>query len=236
MNGDIRVSPRLLLPAQEIPPELTITYIRAKQFIVGALPQPHGFSSFKSDFTEKGTERWSQLLDAEDVLVQQMLFRFSELERLELARTKPPSTKEFLHHLGKKAVALLKRKGSKAVFGKSTEFLTAKKHVAVAVDTRFSGTEVVVQKKGKNGMVVEAVEPVDANIHVVIHRVGDAANKYPVKKTYLEKNYTQTSLGTWSPSSPPTVFWQVQQTDLIVLGTVSINQHKYICIYIYVYI
>ena len=69
---------------------LTITYIRAKQFIVGALPQPHGFSSFKADFTAKGTARWSQLLDAEDVLVQQMLFRFSELESLELVRQATP--------------------------------------------------------------------------------------------------------------------------------------------------
>ena len=137
------------------------------------------------------------------------------------ARTNPLPTTDFLHHLAKKATRLLKRKGSQAVFGKSTEFLTAKKHVAVAVDTKFSGTQLVVKKQGKNGMVVEAIEPVDAAVHVVIHRVGDAANRYPVKKSYLEKNYVRTSLGTYSPSAPATVFWQVQQNDLIVLGTAS---------------
>ena len=53
--------PRLLLPAQEVPPELTIAYIRAKQFILGALAAPEGFSSFKSDFTARGygaLSRW----------------------------------------------------------------------------------------------------------------------------------------------------------------------------------
>jgi len=215
--------PRLLLPAQEVPPELTIAYIRAKQFILGALAAPEGFSSFKSDFTARGTARWSVLLDAEEPLVQQMLFRFTELEQLELARPTPPSAAEFLQHLGKKATSLLKRKGVKGVFGKSTEFLTAKKHISVAVDTTFTGTELVVQKKGKKGMVIEAKEPVDPNVHVVIHRVGDATNRYPVKRSYLEKNYTRTSLGTYAPSSPPTVFWQVQQSDLISLGTACIT-------------
>lgn len=109
--------------------------------------------------------------------MQQMLFRFTELEQLELARPTPPSAAEFLQHLGKKATSLLKRKGVKGVFGKSTEFLTAKKHISVAVDTTFTGTELVVQKKGKKGMVIEAKEPVDPNVHVVIHRVGDATNR-----------------------------------------------------------
>ena len=45
----------------------------------------------------------------------------------------------------------------------------------------FKGDEIRVQKQGKNGsMITEAVEPFDAETQVVVHRVGDNKNCYPV--------------------------------------------------------
>jgi hypothetical protein len=59
---------------------------------------------------------------------------------------------------------------------------------AIDVDFDWKDPVVVVQKKGNLGLVVEAVEHVTAD-HVVVNKVGETYNKYPMKKTYLAKNY-----------------------------------------------